>query len=242
MAPAPALLASDRKPLSQTEQAYEAIKRQIIELHLPPGSQFSEGRLATVAGTSKTPVREALVRLQRDGLVEAMPRSGYRVAPVTLRDTRDLCEFRSLLECECAERAAIRGIPDSDLKRMRELLRALHMSHDVPANLTKFLSLNFEFDMTIAQASGNDRLVAALARLFDEIERVLRLAMQIMPWSPIAAAERQQIYDALAARDGVRAREAMRQRTQTSQLDILSALMASSSIDAASIGLPAAAI
>ncbi len=242
MAPAPALLASDRKPLSQTEQAYEAIKRQIIELHLPPGSQFSEGRLATVAGTSKTPVREALVRLQRDGLVEAMPRSGYRVAPVTLRDTRDLCEFRSLLECECAERAAIRGIPDSDLKRMRELLRALHMSHDVPANLTKFLSLNFEFDMTIAQASGNDRLVAALARLFDEIERVLRLAMQIMPWSPIAAAERQQIYDALAARDGVTAREAMRQRTQTSQLDILSALMASSSIDAASIGLPAAAI
>jgi len=242
MAPAPALLASDRKPLSQTEQAYEAIKRQIIELHLPPGSQFSEGRLATVAGTSKTPVREALVRLQRDGLVEAMPRSGYRVAPVTLRDTRDLCEFRSLLECECAERAAIRGIPDSDLKRMRELLRALHMSHDVPANLTKFLSLNFEFDSTIAQASGNDRLVAALARLFDEIERVLRLAMQIMPWSPIAAAERQQIYDALAARDGVTAREAMRQRTQTSQLDILSALMASSSIDAASIGLPAAAI
>ncbi len=242
MAPAPALLASDRRPLSQTEQAYEAIKRQIIELELPPGSQFTEGRLATVSGTSKTPVREALVRLQRDGLVEAMPRSGYRVAPVTLRDTRDLFEFRSLLECECAERAASRGIPEADLKRMRELLRALHMSHDVPANLTKFLSLNFEFDMTIAHASGNERLVAALAQLFDEIERVLRLAMQIMPWSPIAAAERQRIYEALAARDGTAAREAMLRRTQTAQSDILSALMESSSINGASIGLPVAAV
>jgi GntR family transcriptional regulator, rspAB operon transcriptional repressor len=242
MGPAPALLASDRKPLSQTEQAYETIKRRIIELQLPPGSQFTEGQLASTGGTSKTPVREALVRLQRDGLVEAMPRSGYRVAPVTIGDTRDLCEFRSLLECECAERAAARGIPEADLKRMRELLRALHMNHDLPANLTTFLRLNFEFDMTIAQASGNDRLVAALAQLFDEIERVLRLAMQIMPWSPIAAAERQRIYDALAARDRMGAREAMRQRTQTAQTDILSALMESSSINGASINLPAAAI
>jgi GntR family transcriptional regulator, rspAB operon transcriptional repressor len=240
MGSVPALLAPDARPLSQTEQAYEAIKRLIIELHLPPGSQFTEGRLAAIGGTSKTPVREALVRLQRDGLVEAMPRSGYRVAPVTLKDTRDLCEFRSLLECECAERAAARAVPEADLKRMRDLLRALHMNHDVPANLTKFLRLNFEFDMTIARASGNDRLVAALAQLFDEIERVLRLAMQIMPWSPIAAAERQRIYDALAARDGVAAREAMRQRTQTAQMDILNALLESASINGASIPLPAA--
>ena len=125
---------------------------------------------------------------------------------------------------------------------MRELLGALHMTHDTPANLTNYLRMNFEFDMTIARASGNDRLVAALAKLFDEIERVLRLAMQIMPWSSTAAAERQRIYDALAARDPAEAREAMRQRTQTSETDILSALMQSSSISEASIRLPTIAV
>jgi GntR family transcriptional regulator, rspAB operon transcriptional repressor len=242
VSPAPALLVADQATLTHTEQAYENIKRRIIQLELPPGSQFTEGQLAAIGGTSKTPVREALVRLQRDGLVDALPRSGYRVAPVTLKDTRDLCEFRRLLECECAGRAAAKGIPDADLKRMRELLGALHMTHDTPANLTNYLRMNFEFDMTIARASGNYRLVAALAKLFDEIERVLRLAMQIMPWSSTAAAERQRIYDALAARDPAEAREAMRQRTQTSETDILSALMQSSSINEASIRLPTTAV
>ena len=94
VSPASALLVADQATLTHTEQAYETIKRRIIQLELPPGSQFTEGQLAAIGGTSKTPVREALVRLQRDGLVDALPRSGYRVAPVTLKDTRDLCEFR----------------------------------------------------------------------------------------------------------------------------------------------------
>jgi DNA-binding GntR family transcriptional regulator len=236
----PGILAPAGTPLSQTEQAYEKIKRMIIELVLPPGSQFTEARLASMGGTSKTPVREALVRLQRDGLVEAMPRSGYRVTPVTLKNTRDLCEFRRLLECEAAERAAARGIPAAGLARMRDLLEALHNTRpDSSArSLTAFLRANFEFDLMIAKASGNDRLMAALAKLLDELERVLRLALQIMPWSPIAAAQRQQILDSLVARDPVAAREAMLARTQTSEAEIIGALMESESIAEASIELP----
>src|SRR5579872_4621320 len=104
----PGILALDRLPHSQTEQAYDKIKRMIVELALPPGSQFTESKLVSMGTTSKTPIREALVRLQRDGLVESVPRSGYRVTPVTLKDTRNLCEFRRLIECEVAERAATR--------------------------------------------------------------------------------------------------------------------------------------
>jgi GntR family transcriptional regulator, rspAB operon transcriptional repressor len=233
---------TDRTALSQAEQAHDRIKRMIIELELPPGSQFTEARLAATSGTSKTPVREALVRLQRDGLVEAMPRSGYRVTQVTLKDTRDLCEFRRLLECESAGRAAARGVPQVDLIRMQELMDALHMTHDTPSNVTKYLQMNFEFHLTIAKSSGNERLVVALAKLFDELERVLRLAMPIMPWSSAAAAERQNIFDALVAKDAVAAREAMGQRTKTAQMDILSALMQSVSINEVSIEVPAASI
>src|SRR4051794_11242627 len=166
----------------QTDQAYERIKRMIIELELVPGSQFTEAQLAARGGTSKTPVREALVRLQRDGLVQAMPRSGYRVVPVTLKDARDLCEFRTLLECEAAERAADRGVPDAVLEWLQHLLEELHTDYYLdPGTVGEYMRAGFEFDVTIAEYSGNERLAAALARVFDELWRVLRLAMRVIP-------------------------------------------------------------
>ena len=88
--PALLLVAMEGTGLDRTGQAYRAIRRQIIDLTLPPGSSFTEGSLAQQWRTSKTPVREALARLRRDGLVTALPRAGYVVSPITLQDTDDL--------------------------------------------------------------------------------------------------------------------------------------------------------
>jgi DNA-binding GntR family transcriptional regulator len=78
---------------TRTEDAYLMIKRRIICLSMAPGTPFTEAQPGGELQFSKTPVREALGRLQRGGLVELTSRSRYRVAPVTLKDVRELFSF-----------------------------------------------------------------------------------------------------------------------------------------------------
>jgi len=216
-------------PGNQTDGAYLTIKRKIINLEIPPGGTFTEPQMAAVVGTSKTPVREALVRLQKEGLVEALPRSGYRVTPVTLKDVRDLCEFRTILESEAAERAALRGLSDTDLDRMEELLSHVYDPAD-PESVEVYARANVEFDSIIANACGNERLAAAIVQVFDQLERILYVTLQQRQWSPTAAAHRRDVLEAIRARDPRRARKAMLIRCEDSQRFFLESLMESASV------------
>src|SRR3546814_9020930 len=74
--------------------AYETIKHDIIRCALAPGEEVTEARLALRLGLGKAPVRAALMRLSQEGLIRALPRRGYLVAPVTLRDVQDIFQFR----------------------------------------------------------------------------------------------------------------------------------------------------
>jgi GntR family transcriptional regulator, rspAB operon transcriptional repressor len=76
------------------EQIYEQLRADIVNCDLPPGSEVREGELALRFGVSKSPVRDALMHLQREGLVTAHPRQGYRVAPVSLADVDDMFHLR----------------------------------------------------------------------------------------------------------------------------------------------------
>lgn len=221
-------------PTNQTDLAYLTIKRLIINLEIPPGGSFTEPQMAAVVGTSKTPVREALVRLQREGFVEALPRSGYRVTPVTLKDVRDLCDFRTILEAEAAERAALRGISEAELVRMDELLSRVYDPAD-PVSVDEYVRASLEFDSIIANACGNERLAAAIADVFDQLERVLYVTLRQRAWSAAAAAQRRDILEAIRARDPRRARKAMLVRTEESQRFFLGALMESASVLSANV-------
>jgi DNA-binding GntR family transcriptional regulator len=236
----PALLRDQSVSSNHTETAYYTIKRRIIELELAPGGQFTEAELAREWGTSKTPVREALARLQQEGLVESVPRSGYSVRPITLRSTEALCEFRSIVEPKAAELAAMRGVPAADLKRLGKLARSdlAGSFKDARDSTEGYLRAHFEFEAIIANASRNERLAASIASVLDDLERVLRLVLAILPWSESRVAERVAIVEALEQRDPGAAFTAMLARTQSSRSDILGALMSTSSINDASIVLP----
>jgi DNA-binding GntR family transcriptional regulator len=238
----PALLSAPAPSENHTEAAYRTIKRRIIELDLAPGSQFSENELARLAGVSKTPVRGALARLQRDGLVEPFPRSGYRVRAITLRSTMDLCGFRSIIEPKAAELAATHGLSEATLSRLR-LLATHSLSspyHGSPELLEEYLHRNFEFDSLIANGSGNERLAAAIVAVFDDLERVLRLILKMLPWSETFVEERLAIVDAIERREGAAAHDAMLRRTQSSQKEIVGTLLSSSALTDANIVLATA--
>lgn len=156
-------------PAQLERRVYEQLRDEILSGTLTTGSQLVEARIATDLGVSKTPVREALIRLQRDGLVEIEPYRGARVIEPAETDIREILELRILLECHIARDLANRRPPDvlDRLERtIGECRQALQTGDEASMRsaLTAFSDL-------MAEAGGNRRLGKAL----DELRSVLLL-------------------------------------------------------------------
>jgi DNA-binding GntR family transcriptional regulator len=221
------------------ETAYRRLKRSIIELTRPPGTQFSEPSVAREFGLSKTPVREALARLHRDGLVTPQPRSGYVVSAVTLSDVGDLCALRTLLQSETAALTAQHGLSAADATRLGELCVDDDDGQLGGPHFEERFRRNYEFESLIANGSRNARLTAAAVDALDELERVVRLAIRLDPSMPPGRIEeRRALVDAILARDPGDARAAMARRTASAHREVIDALTASSAVTSAPIALP----
>lgn len=237
----PALIQASPDGFNLMEQAYFRLKREIIELKRPPSEQFTEQEVAEAWGLSKTPVREALARLHRDGLVAPVPRAGYVVSAITLSDVSDLCDMRILLQSEAAALTAARGLSTSHRERLTALCMDDGYGQLAGPHLDERLRANYEFESIIANGCGNDRLAATIVGVFDEIERVGRLAVLLSPdMPPFRIEERKAIVDAIIARDPDAARLAMRHRTQSARREILDALTRSSEVNSVQIMVPTA--
>ncbi|MFN2629056.1 MAG: GntR family transcriptional regulator [Gaiellaceae bacterium] len=156
-------------PAQLERRVYERLRDEIASGQLRPGGQLVEARLAAELGVSKTPVREALIRLQRDGLVEIEPYRGARVRELSARDVREILELRRLLECHIVRELAGQR-PPAVLHALGESIArgraALEAADD--ARVADALT---EFSDVIAEASGNRRLASVL----DELRSVLLL-------------------------------------------------------------------
>ena len=101
------------------DNVYESLRSDILTCRLAPGDDMREQDLAERYAVSRQPVREALLRLEREHLVTVQPRQGYRVSPISLVDARDLLRFRLALEPACVAEA-IESAPDDILKALDE--------------------------------------------------------------------------------------------------------------------------
>src|SRR5215212_10425841 len=99
------------------ETVYEQLRADMISCKLAPGAEIREAELAARFDMSKSPVRDALMRLEREGLVITLPRQGYRVAPVSPGDVLDMFHLRAALERACIERIVLRA-SDEQLKSL----------------------------------------------------------------------------------------------------------------------------
>lgn len=162
---------------TRAESVYRAIRRRILELDLTPGTVLTESQLATEFGVSKTPVREALGRLQSDGLVE-LDRGSYSVTAVTFQDVHDYLALRALLEAEAVRLAAVRAQQGSLPRAVaEELIRLSRMTYEPTEHqeVIGFLDIDHEFHLTVARASGNTRLAETLATVLAQCQRVTQL-------------------------------------------------------------------
>jgi DNA-binding GntR family transcriptional regulator len=144
-------------PVSIREKVYLAIRSEIFEGGLPSGERIVEAQLAKEIKTSRTPVREALHVLEREGLLEAIPRVGYRVKQIKWEEIEEICEIRVVNEI-LAARWAMERITAQELGAMdRNLEQA---DKDIQrGNLKGFVERDGEFHDILARASGSERLV-----------------------------------------------------------------------------------
>jgi len=147
------------RPKSLTDMAVERIRASIVEGKLGLGGQISEAALALELGISKTPVREALLRLRADGLVDIHPQRGTYVFRVDAEDVVQICRFREILEA-----AALAGALAADRKgliaALEQNLRAMKQA-DLASDARALPELDAEFHNIIMQYSANTYLRAA---------------------------------------------------------------------------------
>jgi DNA-binding GntR family transcriptional regulator len=161
---------------SSSAVAHERLRRAVVRLALTPGTEVSEQQLAARFRLSKAAVRAALARLRAEGLLLAEPRRGHVVAPLTLRDVAEVYELRLLLE-PAAAAAAAGALERATVERLRDSLSDAVDVAD-PVSIDGFLDANRAVHVTIARASGNRRLAAAVERLLDDSERAIGVALR----------------------------------------------------------------
>lgn len=189
------------------DTAYRAIKAEIVANRLKPGALISEEQWARELRVSRTPVREALSRLEQEKLVRRVPKRGVFVADLSVDEFLDICEVRSLLEGNACHLAAQR-MSEASLDKFEQEFRQLAAKQPTDEDLHRANEVDRAFHMCILETAGNQQVVAIISRLNDMITR-LRFALTPSRYYE-SLAEHKQILAALRARDGEAAAAAMR--------------------------------
>lgn len=150
--------------------AYEGIKEDILSLRLAPHARLNAIELASRIGVSRTPVREALGRLEQEGLARREPAGGFRVHALTLKEIVDVYKVRAALEVE----AAIEALAHLDENRLRQLEATLESSRAflAPEMFNEFILANRSFHAQIVDASGNAILKRFMAPIVDRVRLI----------------------------------------------------------------------
>ncbi len=188
--------------------AYAQIRAMILEQEMPPGTRLSQLELADQLGTSRTPVREALRRLAGEGLVDALPQRGFRVADLGLEAVMRRLEVRMLLEPGVARLAAARR-QAADLVALREAIELETAAHDSHA----IHDASRLFHMNLARATHNAAIVATLDSLWiGEVgRRLLARRAGAADWRHTDIREHEAILAAVQRGDGEQAERLVRE-------------------------------
>jgi DNA-binding GntR family transcriptional regulator len=162
-------LAPVTSPVSLEKLAYESIKGAILSFRLQPGANLVESDLARQLAISKTPVRDALLRLEKEGFISKIPYTGYYVAEISRKSVEDIFQIRAVLE-GLAVRLAIPLFQDSDQAKAQQIIQS-HREAAEAGDIKTASQLNHQFHELILNRSDNERLLQILANLDDHLQR-----------------------------------------------------------------------
>ena len=160
---------------SLIEEAYREIKRLMLHRKLVPGQKLPYRELIDLLQMSKTPIINALNRLEQEGFITSETNRGYMVKPIDPKEVMDAYEVRSALEAKAVQQAVVMGKP-ADMSLLKDKLHA-YEDYSPPRLDQKKLALDGEFHLQIAEISGNKVLKYLLRRNFEHI--ILRARLEL---------------------------------------------------------------
>lgn len=216
------VLAESLRPLTYntlSQECYTVLKRGILNLELAPGATLDEVKIAQQLQVSKTPVREAVARLEGEGLVTSEPGRKSRVAEISLKSIHEIFEVRQLLESASIRELAPK-LTDEDLEMIRNTLE------DATASLQRdemlgYIDANEQFHAYLIRRTGNQHLINIANGLFDQARRVSAAVFRSEQMAANHERSRRgmenhfRIHDALCDRDGERAAQLIRKDIQS---------------------------
>ncbi len=198
--------------------AYQKIKEAILTFQFLPGQNLVEGELAAQLGISKTPVRDALMRLEKEGLVSRQPYKGTFVSDITNQDMVNIFEIRVVLE-GLAVKLAAKALTDDDLARMEGLIK----KHDAALqeqDYVKASQINADFHGMILEKCSNQRLREMLHNLDDHLKRYRLLSIAQGVRVDKSVPEHRHIVEILRSGDPEKAEEAMKDHLNSAMWDL----------------------
>jgi len=193
MAKIPKIKLDNYQPLR--EVIFDTLRNAIVNGDLKPGERLMEVYLAEQMGVSRTPVREAIRKLEADGLVMMEPRRGTRVAEISVKDIVDVLEVRSALD-RLATGLAAKRIQPAQIKQL-EAIHKQYAGYVQKENIEGAIKKDIEFHDIIYTASGNPRLVAAASSLREHIYRFRVIYLRDISKAVDVEAEHAGILDSL---------------------------------------------
>jgi len=236
--PADALAATPEPVEPASSAAVKAqlrLREKILAGQLAGGTRITEVAIAELLGVSRTPVRSALMRLEQEGLLDALPNGGYSVRTFSERDVADAIELRGTLEGLAARMAAERGASPvvlrearACLERIDELLRESALDD---AAFTRYVAFNGRFHALLSELSGSELIARQLERVTSLPFASASGFVVVQANSPaardmllIAQDQHVQVLEAIEAREGSRAEALMREHSRIAQRNLRDAL------------------
>jgi len=205
---------------SRAEEVYEQLKRDVSDFKLVPGDRFTETEISERLGVSRTPVRQALFRLQQEGFVEVMFRSGWRVLPFDFDQFEALYDLRMVLET-----AAVQRLCDGTLELDHAVLDALAAiwlvsSEQRSSDTTQIAQWDEAFHCALVAAAGNVEMARVYRDLTDRIRVIRRLDFKQQARIDATYDEHAKILTAIQHKRGGQAALLLRAHIQTSQAEV----------------------
>ena len=202
---------------------FNTLRKAIITGYFQPGERLMELNLARRLGVSRTPVREAFRMLDREGLVEIIPRKGAQVSGITEKDLRDIAEIRTVLE-EYAVGLTCRRIDEEGFAALTQIHN--HFIQIVEEGDEQKIALQDElFHDALFKASGNDRLLMILCNLREQFFRFRLEYIRDIDKRTILIREHRDLIDAIKNRDESQARQIMHKHLSNLQEAVLDKIM-----------------
>lgn len=200
---------------NNTRRAYTEIRRRILDGEMQAGEQYLEQELAALLDMSRTPVREAMIRLAEERLVEVRPRHGIRILPVTADDIREIYELLAEIQVFAVRRIAERGLSNNDYAAMTEAVAAMETAQK-DGDVKRWAVAERGFHDRLLSAAGNNKALTLCRMLVDQSQQARMQALsKNLAWSEITSGHAE-VIDAMRRQNPEEAqRLKRRQLTQT---------------------------